>query len=184
MIGIPKGAKKVFKGVIFDVYQWEQELYDGSKTTFEKLKRPDTACTIAVTSEKKIVLAFDEQPDREGEYATLGGRVDEGEDILNAAKRELKEESGYESKDWELFSSVVPSNKIAWTVYTYIARNCKKVTEPELDAGEKITLKEVDFDEFVDIVTSEDFQDTTLANEVLRMKLEGRLDELKKRLLK
>ena len=26
---IPNNAKRVFKGVIFDVYQWEQEVFDG-----------------------------------------------------------------------------------------------------------------------------------------------------------
>ena len=35
---IPENAKRVFKGIIFDVYQWEQELYNGSKAVFEKLK--------------------------------------------------------------------------------------------------------------------------------------------------
>lgn len=35
---IPDHAKCVFKGVIFDVYQWEQKLYNGTTTTFEKLK--------------------------------------------------------------------------------------------------------------------------------------------------
>lgn len=38
---IPENAKLVFKGKIFDTYQWEQEMYDGSRVTFEKIKRPD-----------------------------------------------------------------------------------------------------------------------------------------------
>ncbi|KKP89624.1 MAG: NUDIX hydrolase [Candidatus Moranbacteria bacterium GW2011_GWC2_37_73] len=28
---IPEHAKKVFSGTFFDVYQWEQEMFDGSK---------------------------------------------------------------------------------------------------------------------------------------------------------
>lgn len=35
---LPPQAKKVFTGQIFDVYQWEQEMYDGSFETFEMLK--------------------------------------------------------------------------------------------------------------------------------------------------
>ena len=46
---MPEHAKKVFSGVMFDVYQWEQEMYDGSTATFEKLTRPDTAQVIPVT---------------------------------------------------------------------------------------------------------------------------------------
>ncbi len=36
---IPPNAKRVFKGIIFDVYQWQQKMFDGSKETFEMLKR-------------------------------------------------------------------------------------------------------------------------------------------------
>jgi len=32
--------REVHQGVIFDVYQWEQEMYDGSIKIFEKLKTP------------------------------------------------------------------------------------------------------------------------------------------------
>ena len=31
---LPEQAKKVFDGEIFDVYQWDQEMYDGSTETF------------------------------------------------------------------------------------------------------------------------------------------------------
>ncbi|MFZ2149837.1 MAG: hypothetical protein WAV15_01615 [Minisyncoccia bacterium] len=31
---IPPDAKRVFRGVVFDVYHWEQELYDGARTIF------------------------------------------------------------------------------------------------------------------------------------------------------
>jgi len=34
---IPEDAKKVFKGEIFDVYQWELEGYDGKMRIFEKI---------------------------------------------------------------------------------------------------------------------------------------------------
>ncbi len=35
-------AKRVFKGVRFDVYQWKQKRYDGTKATFELIKRADS----------------------------------------------------------------------------------------------------------------------------------------------
>lgn len=52
----------MFKGVIFDVYQWEQEMFDGTTQTFEKLKRPDTIMVIPVTEDGKIILTEQEQP--------------------------------------------------------------------------------------------------------------------------
>ena len=52
----PPQAKRVFKGMIFDVYQWEQEMYDGSTHTFEKIIRPDTVLVIPVTEDGKIII--------------------------------------------------------------------------------------------------------------------------------
>jgi len=32
---VPEEAKLVFKGIIYDVYQWEQKMFDGTFSTFE-----------------------------------------------------------------------------------------------------------------------------------------------------
>ena len=137
---IPPNAKKVFKGVLFDVYQWEQEMYDGTKATFEKLKRPDTVVVFAVLPDGKILLTEQEQPGKKPFIGATGGRVDEGEDILSAAKRELLEESGYEAEEFILWDSQHPISKMEWIVYTFIAKGLKKVAEMDLDGGEKIKL--------------------------------------------
>ncbi len=73
---IPGNARLVFKGVIFDVYQWEQELFDGTKTTFEKLKRPDTVVVFPVLPNGKILLTKQEQPGKEPFIGATGGRAE------------------------------------------------------------------------------------------------------------
>lgn len=59
---MPENAKRVFKGIIFDVYQWEQEMFDGGKETFEKLKRPNTVVVFPVFPDGRIMLTEQEQP--------------------------------------------------------------------------------------------------------------------------
>lgn len=149
---IPENAKKVFKGVIFDIYQWEQEMFDGTKAIFEKLKRPDTVVVFPVLPDGKIILTEQEQPGKEPFIGATGGRVDEGEDILSAAKRELLEESGYEAEEFILWDAQHPASKIDWVVYTFIAKGLKKVAEMDLDAGEKIKLFPVTLDELIELV--------------------------------
>ena len=39
---IPPEADRVFRGEIYEVYQWPQKMPDGSVETFEMLRRPDT----------------------------------------------------------------------------------------------------------------------------------------------
>ena len=43
---IPKNAKCVFTGIVYDVYQWEETNFDGSPATFEAVKRHDSVQVI------------------------------------------------------------------------------------------------------------------------------------------
>ncbi len=168
---LPENAKCVFRGILFDVYQWEVVGYDGKPRIFEKLKRPDTVMIIPVTEEGQIILSFQEQPGKKPFMGSVGGRVDEREKVLEAAKRELLEETGYEAREWILFDAVQPVSKIEWAVYTLIARGCKKVAEQNLDGAEKIELRFVDFDEFVRMVLHHEFGDMELQNRLLEAQM-------------
>lgn len=150
---MPPHATRVFEGDIFDIYQWEQELYDGSKKIFEKARRDDTVGVIPILPDKRIIVLEDEQPSRPMMRTFPTGRMDkEGEDDpLVTAKRELREETGYVSDEWELWKAYQPVTKVDWAVYLFIARNCRKEGEPELDAGEKITLHIKTFDEILEL---------------------------------
>ena len=64
MAKIPSHAKKVFSGTIFDVYQWEQEMFDGTTKIFEAAGRPHTALVIPVIDDK-IVLSYERQPGKD-----------------------------------------------------------------------------------------------------------------------
>jgi ADP-ribose pyrophosphatase len=178
---IPKEAKRVFKGKIFDVYQWEQELFDGSKAIFEKLKRPDTAYVIPVTIDKKLILTEQMQPGRTSFIGLLGGRVEIGESPEESARRELIEEAGLEATTLQLWESFQFLPKLDWAIYCFLAKDCRSVGDQCLDAGEKIKLLEVTFDEFIDLVSQENFGDLEIALKFLRIsKDQNRLKKTKK----
>lgn len=179
---IPSNAKKVFGGIIFDVYQWEQEMFDGSKETFEMLKRPNTIEVIA-TEGDKILLSKQSQPNKSDFYSLFGGRAEEGEEPIITAKRELLEESGLTSESWELLKTYTPMHKIDWNIYMYVARNCTKISDQKLDAGEKIEIIKCTFDEFIEIVESDNYWGNDLVLDVLRMKQNNKLEEFKNKIL-
>lgn len=142
---IPDEAERVFEGKIFDVYQWQQKMYDGSEETFEMLRRPDTTMVVGIV-DGQIMVIDDEQPNRGSKLSLPGGRVEASETPLASAKREVLEETGYEFADWKLIRVIQPHSKLEWFIYYYVADGAKKVGEPKLDAGEKIKLELVDFD--------------------------------------
>lgn len=179
---IPAHARRVFKGIIYDVYQWPQEMYDGTSATFEMLKRTDTVLVIPVIN-GKILVSEQEQPDKPVYFSLLGGRADEDEKPDETAKRELLEEAGLQVSHLELWKVYEPFSKMDWDVYVYIAKDCQKVSEQKLDGGEKVTLQEVDFDQFMELLTSTKFWGGEIALDILRMKEhKEKLEEFKKKL--
>ncbi|MBI2573778.1 MAG: NUDIX hydrolase [Candidatus Wildermuthbacteria bacterium] len=165
---IPPHAKRVFKGVLFDVYQWEQELFDGTTTVFEKIKRADTVVVFSATQDKRIIIVKEQQPGEKPFVSLPGGRIDEGENPLAAAKRELLEETGYASNRWSLWDARHIGSKIDWANYLFLAKDCVKSAQSIVDAGEKISLCLVSFDEFIDIAKDERFRNIEVALALFR----------------
>ncbi|MEK7181060.1 MAG: NUDIX hydrolase [Patescibacteria group bacterium] len=180
---LPPNAKLIFKGQIFETWQWEQKMFDGSTEIFERVKRPNTAQVIA-TKGDKILIQKQEQPGKSGPYYSLsGGRCDRDENPTQAAKRELLEETGYVSNDWVLWREETPLTKVIWTIYTFIARDCKKEKEPHLDAGERIENIWVDFDEFLKMAEGMLFYDRESLVMLLRMKTDPQEKEKFRKLI-
>lgn len=178
---VPESAKLVFEGQIFDTYQWQQELYDGSTQTFEKIVRHDTAVIYPILPDGKILLIKDSQPQRETVITAPSGRLEERELPQECIARELLEETGYKAETLIPFYTIQPYEKIDWVVNVFIGRNCTKVVEPLVQAGEKIELMPVTFDELIQLVLSDSVRQEGLNNLVLRALVDPkRMNELKK----
>ena len=80
------------------------------------------------------------------------------EDALLAAKRELLEETGYESDDWKALA-VIPSNATIADNYAHIfvAKNCKKVAGQSLDSTEFLCVRRHSADEIEAMIKSGEF---------------------------
>ncbi|MDP3725320.1 MAG: hypothetical protein Q8R20_02510, partial [Nanoarchaeota archaeon] len=59
----------------------------------------------------------------------------------------------------------------------YIARDCKKVQEPKLDAGEKITTRLIGFEEFLTLFEDPAFRSTGLEGTLVRARLDPKAQE-------
>ena len=178
--GIPLAGKRVFKGVLFEIWQWDQKLFDGSIKTFERAVRPDSVAVIPVFQDK-IIVQIQEQPQTPHPFYSLpGGRVESAEPSLSAAQRELLEETGYESNDWELLLKDSPPHHVVFSYYLFIARSCIKRSEMTLDAGERVEFKMLSFDEFLLLSDEPTFRHECMRELLLR----ARYDSEKRRELK
>jgi len=182
---LPPNVQKVFQWKIHEVWQWEQEMYDWSVKTFEKIKKPDTVSVIAVVDDK-ILVQKQEQPHRDMFLSLPGGKCELGENPQNSASRELLEETGLVAQNIILWK-IIPScySSIIRDTYYYIAQDCKKVQDLNLDWWEKIQNEYVNFEEFLLLSQNESFRDHDLMNVLLKIRLNPKQkEELKNQLFK
>jgi ADP-ribose pyrophosphatase len=173
---MPPEAQIVFQGEVFDVYQWEQKLFDGNCGTFEKLKRRDTVVIVPILEDGRIVYVDQEHPGKLPFSGFPGGQIEDGEEVIEAAKRELLEETGLVAESFELWFAEQPYSKIDWVIYTVVAKGCKKAVEQNLDAGEKIELKYLSFEQLMSLEFAKKIADKELSLRIL----EGLLDNSRK----
>lgn len=81
-------------------------------------------------------------------WQILGGYLEKEEEPMEAVQRELLEETGYKSDQWEhLGSFVVDANRYVGTGHFFLARHAYQATQPNNDDLEQIELKWVTLSE-------------------------------------
>lgn len=180
---MPARARKVFQGQVFAVWQWEQQLYDGSTAIYERLEREDTVHTVGVLPSSSILLIEDEQPSRKAVLTPAGGQVEREETPEAAAARELLEETGYQAKKIIPWHTYRPSSKADWFVHAFIGRDLIKVADPVPEAGEKIKLVTFTFDEFLRLGHNPKMRDLVIRIILLEALLDPKKKEALKQLL-
>lgn len=136
-------SKELFDGAPWVKLSVDQvQLPDGKIVEdYYQIEFQDYSVTFAETAEKEVV-AIRLYKHGAGKVSLVlpAGSLEKGEDPLACAQRELLEETGYESDDWEsLGSFVVNGNYGCGQAHLFAARNARQVTEP--DAGDLETME-------------------------------------------
>jgi ADP-ribose pyrophosphatase len=145
----PDGWELLAREVIVDqppfltVEQHTLALPDGQIIQdWQWLITPDYVNVLAETSNGRLLCLRQPKYGYEGlSLAPVGGYIDAGEAPLQAAKRELLEETGYEADVWiDLGQYRVDANRGAGMAHLYLARGARRVAAPDADDLEEQEL--------------------------------------------
>jgi len=103
---------------------------------------PDYVNVVVVTAEQRFLCFRQVKYGVEGTaLGIVGGFIEEGEEPIQAARRELLEETGYESSDWiPLGSYRVDPNRGVAMGHLFLARRARYITPPDPDDLEEQEL--------------------------------------------
>jgi len=123
-------SKEVLKNKLFTVVDEVARDSSGFEIHRNIVRHPGSAVMLAVDEEERILLVKQFRLPAEKDLWELpAGRIDPGETPLQAAKRELQEETGYRAKKWVKLISY-------WASPGYVAEKMNLFLAVNLTAGE------------------------------------------------
>ena len=103
-------SKELLKNKLFTITEEVAHDPDGFEIHRKIVRHPGSAVMMAIDDEQRILLVRQFRLPAERELWELpAGRLDPGEKALDAARRELREETGYQAKIWKKLVTFWPS---------------------------------------------------------------------------
>ena len=154
-------SQEVYKGIIIRVEKDHVRLENGVETYRESVRHRNAVAVVAIDDEKHLLMVEQYRYPIGRKLVELpAGLIDEGEEPLEAAKRELEEETGYGAEDWQLLTEFYPSGGVHdEKIYIYLARKITEVTKPHLDGDEILTSHKILFADLLKKVQNGEIQD-------------------------
>ena len=138
-------SETVFKGNLLHVKRDSVRLPNGNSSIREYIVHPGAVVVLAVLDNGKLL--FERQfryPLRQVFLELPAGKIDAGEAVIDTAKRELLEETGYIATDWEHLGVMHPC--IGYSderIEIFVARGLSQAGQQSLDENEFLDVLEL-----------------------------------------
>lgn len=159
----------IYQGKILNLRVDVAGLPNGKEAPREFVEHNGGVTVAALTDDAKLIFVRQfRYPYMEEVLELPAGKLEKGEDPLEAGKRELREEAGVTAEQYinlgEFYPSPGYTNEV---IYLYGARDLTQV-EQELDEDEFLNVEYIPLDKAIDMVLSNEIKDGKTQAAVLK----------------
>lgn len=102
-------SEEVFKGKLLHIRSDRVRLPDGKESVREVVMHPGAVMVVAALDNGRLLFERQYRHPLQRVFLELpAGKIDAGEHILDTARRELREETGYKAKTWRHLATIHP----------------------------------------------------------------------------
>jgi len=161
-------SKTLFEGVIFNVERQKVLLPNGKDAIRDIVVNPNAAAVVAIDNDNNVIMVKQFR-------ATVGkvlleipaGKLDKGEDPLKCASRELREETGYTSKDIKfLFAPLVSPGFATEHIHIFMATDLT-LGKVDPDEDEFVETVKIPITKVIDMIMNGEIEDSKTVSGVL-----------------
>ena len=150
----------IYEGRVFELVRENVTLENGTTTDVEYIEHPGAAAMVPFWDDNRIVLLKQYRHALKSYIWEIpAGTLDPREEIIDCAKRELVEETGYSAGQWHKLGEITPVPGYSdERIHIYLARQLQPAAQ-DLDADEVIQVQKVDFSKALEMIGKGEIQD-------------------------
>ena len=162
--------KEIFDGKIIRVHLDDVELSDGSVTFREVVEHSGGVCVAALTDEDELLMVRQYRYPFHRELLEVpAGKLEKGEDPLEAGKRELEEECGVVADEIISLGEIYPTVAYCSEIIRMFAAKGLRKTNQRLDDGEFLGVEKVKFSDALAMVMLGEICDAKTVAAILKL---------------
>jgi ADP-ribose pyrophosphatase len=150
----------IYEGRVFKLVRENVTLANGTTTDMEFIEHPGAAAVVPILDDSRILLLQQYRHALKKDIWEIpAGTLDPREEIIDCAKRELIEETGFSAGRWQKLGEITPVPGYSdERIHIYLATQLQPA-EQHLDADEVIQVQAVEFKDAIDMIGNGEIQD-------------------------